>query len=116
MNHHANLSLSRRLQPAMVSDALFDAFLSSGQGKLLSAADFMCGMAIVLNGTPEWRARLLFTLLDQSGTGLVTLQEVSRLMNAVYGRENEEINRAFPQAMRALFGDLSRYAPPHSHK
>lgn len=100
-------------QPALLSDVLFDAFDVSSQGKSLSAQDLSCALAILLHGQLEWRVRLLFAILAHdsvAGTGtVVTLPAVTRLMTAAYGRDNEEVSRAFPPAMRGLFGgDLSR--------
>lgn len=85
----------------------------SSQGKSLSAQDLSCALAILLHGQLEWRVRLLFAILAHdsvAGTGtVVTLPAVTRLMTAAYGRDNEEMSRAFPPAMRGLFGgDLSR--------
>ena len=94
-------------QPTLVSNCLFEACDWSTQGRSLSHADLLCTLAVILRGTEEQRLRLLFSIYDVPRTGVLTLDDVARVLNAVYGRD-EEIAQQLRSAIHRLFGDPYR--------
>eukprot|EP00952_Eustigmatos_sp_NYUAD-ZCMA_P009662 39858-Eustigmatos_ZCMA.PRE.1 len=64
----------------------------------------MGALAVILKGTKEQQIRLLFAIYDVPKTGTLALDDVARVLNAVYGRD-ESMARNLRAAMDRLFGD-----------
>eukprot|EP00931_Biecheleriopsis_adriatica_P061604 TRINITY_DN37048_c0_g1_i1.p1 TRINITY_DN37048_c0_g1~~TRINITY_DN37048_c0_g1_i1.p1 ORF type:complete len:1368 (+),score=256.41 TRINITY_DN37048_c0_g1_i1:41-4144(+) len=87
--------------PEALAEALFQSFDSDASGSL-SVRQFVCGVAVLRNGNPEEKLRLLFNVYDADRDQRLSDRDLVRFAHALSDGRGETQESAVDGALKAL--------------
>jgi Ca2+-binding EF-hand superfamily protein len=93
-------------QPPTLSNCIFNAFVGGGGTRVeIDWPQFLTGAAVLLRGSHDQRADLLFQIYDTKKQGYVERSRLARFLSVIYegGADGAEVAGSIPQALALMY-------------